>query len=134
MIHELKTWPRFFEAVKTGRKTFEVRRDDRGFMPEDTLKLREWIPPLKNPGGVYKCTCWDDPSEPTCFFCESEGAQLSGRTAVGARYTGRELLAEIGYIFRDEEVPSPFGPGYPRPLGDDDTCVLSLLNVRGVSA
>lgn len=26
--HELKCWPDFFEAIRLGRKTFEVRRDD----------------------------------------------------------------------------------------------------------
>lgn len=41
-IHALKTWPRFFELVISGRKTFEVRRDDRDFKPGDTLLLQEW--------------------------------------------------------------------------------------------
>lgn len=118
MIHELKTWPRFFEAIKTGRKTFEVRKDDRGFMPGHTLKLREWVPPLKNPGGVYKCTCWDDPNKPTCFFCEAEGAQLSGRSGVGARYTGRELLADVGFILSDVDMPAAGIPIFALAFGD----------------
>lgn len=44
VIHELKTWPRFFSAVACGSKTFEVRRDDREFAPGDILHLREWEP------------------------------------------------------------------------------------------
>lgn len=44
MIHELKTWPEFFDAVKRGDKTFEVRRNDRGFQVGDTLRLVRWQP------------------------------------------------------------------------------------------
>lgn len=38
-IHELKTWPCYFDAVKRGEKTFEVRRDDRGFQKGDVVRL-----------------------------------------------------------------------------------------------
>lgn len=43
-VHELKTWPLYFGAVKSGRKTFELRRDDRNFTVGDELQLREWDP------------------------------------------------------------------------------------------
>lgn len=39
MEHELKTIPKYFNAVREGRKTFEVRKDDRNFKVGDTLKL-----------------------------------------------------------------------------------------------
>lgn len=42
MIHELKCWPSSFERISDGTKTFEVRRDDRGFQMGDVLRLREW--------------------------------------------------------------------------------------------
>lgn len=38
-IHELKTLPVYWDAVKRGEKTFEVRRDDRGFQKGDRLRL-----------------------------------------------------------------------------------------------
>lgn len=44
MIHELKTWPTYFTAVKEGRKTFEVRKNDRPYQVGDELLLKEFIP------------------------------------------------------------------------------------------
>jgi len=44
MIHELKTWPKYFARIFTGEKTFEVRKADRDFQINDLLKLLEWDP------------------------------------------------------------------------------------------
>lgn len=41
-VHELKTWRGPFQAVKRGEKRHEVRVNDRGFLPGDYLRLREW--------------------------------------------------------------------------------------------
>jgi hypothetical protein len=40
--HDLKCVPPYFDAVCRGDKTFEVRRDDRGFQKGDVLNLREY--------------------------------------------------------------------------------------------
>ena len=48
-IHELKIWPEFYAAIKGGNKTYEIRRDDRGFMVGDKLKLHEFDPSKKPP-------------------------------------------------------------------------------------
>lgn len=42
VTHELKTLIPYWDAVYRGEKTFEVRRDDRGFQKGDRLKLVRW--------------------------------------------------------------------------------------------
>lgn len=48
MTHDLKVWPEFFRPLIEGRKTFELRRNDRNFQEGDKLCLREWSPLLDN--------------------------------------------------------------------------------------
>ena len=50
MEHDLKVWPKYFDLLRMGRKTFEIRRDDRPYAEGDTLYLREWSP---EPGCGY---------------------------------------------------------------------------------
>lgn len=40
-VHELKTDPGCFQAMARGKKTFEIRYDDRGYKAGDRLHLRE---------------------------------------------------------------------------------------------
>jgi len=42
--HELKIWPNQFNAVDDGCKTYEIRRDDRGYLVNDILILHEYLP------------------------------------------------------------------------------------------
>jgi hypothetical protein len=44
ITHELKCWPDFFDAIASGRKPFEVRKNDRGYQAGDRLILRKWDP------------------------------------------------------------------------------------------
>ena len=43
-FHELKCHPDFFEAVRSGDKTFEIRFNDRGFRVADGIRLKEYSP------------------------------------------------------------------------------------------
>lgn len=64
--HYLKTWPGYFEALKTGLKTFEVRYNDRDYNIDDTVICQEFDPETKRFTGQelefvisYKA-CWND--------------------------------------------------------------------------
>ena len=71
MVHELKTHPEFFSMVFCGSKTFEIRKDDRGFKLNDELLLKEFVPK-----GYYEDGLNDD------------------------KYTGRILHRRIDYILK----------------------------------
>jgi len=51
--HELKCWPEYFKFILTGQKTFEYRKDDRGFSVGDTLWLKEYKPDLEEYTGRH---------------------------------------------------------------------------------
>jgi ASC-1-like (ASCH) protein len=42
MVHRLKTWDEFMMDIATGKKSFEVRLDDRGFDEGHVLLLEGW--------------------------------------------------------------------------------------------
>jgi Domain of unknown function (DUF3850) len=62
MTHELKILPQFYERVKDGSKTFEVRKNDRGFQKGDFVILREWDSQLER----------DASGQPVAGFVDSE--------------------------------------------------------------
>jgi hypothetical protein len=43
-VHHLKCWPHFFDAVVSGQKPFEVRKNDRDFRVGDRIVMYEWHP------------------------------------------------------------------------------------------
>lgn len=71
MTHELKTDPEVFEAILRGEKTFDIRRNDRGYTKSDRLDFKET---------VYSRAEMD------------RGAPLL--------YTGRRIKASISYMLR----------------------------------
>ena len=40
--HELKIYPKYFEAILDGKKTFEIRKNNRIFHVGDSIVLREF--------------------------------------------------------------------------------------------
>lgn len=102
--HELRTWPGYFQQTWLGRKTFDVRLDDRGFQRGDGLVLREWDP-------AWPCTC------------------ERGHDDACARYTGREIHAEIGYV-----LSSTPPRGSVRGFNGQGYVVLALFQPQNYSA
>lgn len=50
MTHDLKIYPQYYCRVADGSKTFEVRKNDRGFQPGDIVVLHEFNPTLAELG------------------------------------------------------------------------------------
>jgi len=44
VLHALKTWPEYYKDVESGKKTFEIRKEDRPFKENDILMLQEYDP------------------------------------------------------------------------------------------
>lgn len=92
LVHELKVWPEFFDPLDRNEKTFEARRNDRGFKVGDILHLREFVPAGFEPHiltGNYQ----QDVMPPEVR---------------AERYTGRECWRKITYILHGG-VNAPFG-------------------------
>ena len=95
MTHYLRIAPEYFEAVLSGAKTFEVRReDDKTFAVGDMLILREWD--------------FNRLPEPVrAWYGALSGDSLDSLSADA--YTGCECTVHVTYVLRD------FGglePGY----------------------
>jgi len=52
-IHNLKTWPDIFKVMKTGEKTFDIRKNDRDFKVGDQVILHEYDPDKKKYTGDH---------------------------------------------------------------------------------
>lgn len=51
VVHRVKCWPDLFAAVQSGEKTFEYRRNDRGYATGDYVILHEWDPTTETYSG-----------------------------------------------------------------------------------
>lgn len=49
--HKIKAWPQFFKELKSGNKTFELRKNDRDYKIGDRLLIEEWDPETKEHTG-----------------------------------------------------------------------------------
>ena len=51
MIHYIKCEQPWFDDIKNDKKTFEIRKDDRGYEYGDWVVLKEWNPEIKEYSG-----------------------------------------------------------------------------------
>lgn len=94
-VHELKILPKYFNSVVSGEKTFELRKDDRGFEVGDILILKEF-----NPNKKYETIEGDE-----------------------SHFSGRKILKEINYILKDETESMGLSKDYAilgiKPIDED---------------
>lgn len=87
VTHVLKCWPPYFQEIYQGRKTYEVRKNDRApcFLPMDILRLREWLP------ATFE-------HERTRLLAEGYRRDEAAEIAADLAYTGRECDRMVGYM------------------------------------
>jgi hypothetical protein len=87
--HVLKTWRAPFDAVWTGAKPYEYRKDDRNYQIGDTLFLCEWDVQCERCGSTPPGSC-DDGCEPRGFL-------------------GRAIQARVTFLTRGPDFGIPNG-------------------------
>jgi len=90
MTHNLKTWPSFFQAVKSKIKPFEIRENDRNYQVGDTLILEEFSPCPECMGTRRVVTPGGGGDREECGEC-------LGLPNAGI-YTGDTLVRTVSYI------------------------------------
>lgn len=44
MIHDVKSWGMFYQDIKTGERTSDIRKNDRRYAVGDVMNLKEYDP------------------------------------------------------------------------------------------
>lgn len=100
MVHELKTDSKVFQAVLEGKKTWEIRKNDRRFQVGDELWLKETVYT-----GAEMAPRWNGRPPGT-------GRMVDGKPL---KYTGRMIAVIVSYIL--------CGPIYGL---EDGWCIMSI--------
>jgi len=82
-VHDLKSWPVHFVALRTRRKTFEVRKNDRDYKLHDRLVLREWNPSTATYTGRVL-------ERRVTYICDLAVVGIDGFVAMGVRPVRRK--------------------------------------------
>jgi hypothetical protein len=129
VIHVLKIWPEYFDDVDSGRKPFEVRRDDRGYELGDLLCLREWDRHDHEHTGraTWKRVTYimRRPSPVRSALCEHEAAIDRRYAVLGLAGVDRELLLPAPTRCPICEGPGVLDPG--RTGGLEAIAAVSLV-------
>jgi hypothetical protein len=107
--HELRCWAPYFDEIKAGRKTFELRRDDRGYQKGDELVLVRADP--EHPHGF-----WTESGAPAL---RNEAATLRMRVTY-ITHGGRFGLQDGWVCMGISEISEPAYSSSPRAVLDDD--------------
>ncbi len=109
MTHTLKIAPAYFDAVVSGQKTLEIRREnDKTFTAGDVLTLREWdLQRLPARQQIQYSLLHDLQITPPTTWGEPEHAAYHAALAQG--YTGRGCRVRVTHVLRE---PPFVPPGY----------------------
>lgn len=121
-FHELKTWPAEFDAVLSGKKVHEYRRDDRafGYKVGDKVTLMEFVP-CSICGGSGRMWANGDKDDCDCTVTANPKGSYTGRPAI-IRWVSHVTKCEDwggtpGHVVlslspnRVYATPAPPGPG-----------------------
>lgn len=97
--HLLKVIPPYFDALADGRKTFEVRKNDRAYQAGDVLLLREWHP--NQTSSIKRCG--------ECGFYRSEFGHWS-EAGEGGDY--RQIKRLVTFVYSGDPRFGGIEPGY----------------------
>ncbi len=91
MVHKLKCWPVYFEAIGDGRKTFDVRKNDRNFQVGDLLHLDEYDPERDKMLGRW-------------IICKVESVMRGGNFGIAADHCVMGIRLPANHQWPIEEV------------------------------
>ena len=124
--HELKIWPEYFDPVEAGLKTFEIRKNDRGFAMGDRLLLREFFPG----GGVGGAGFYTGRELEARISYLTDFAQQPGWVVFGIRILSRACPSSEGDTqkVREAELDPRRSVLRPQPkIGERQREVLALI-------
>jgi hypothetical protein len=140
MVHELKTWPEYFQEVKAGKKTFEVRKNDRKFQVGDTLVLKEWKPKVYSsvsPNELEGAYTGDEVRVTVTYLLISKPEHISfigvssdvAIMAIQKEKSGKEVAERLFELHTHAEIVNDQEPGQIVYREKD---VISLLKYLGL--
>ncbi len=111
-VHELKIYPKYFNAILNGSKPFEIRKNDRNFHVGDNVLLKEWDNNKYSGRTIYAEITYVLGDK---FIGVTEGYVKNDRNFhVGDnvllkewdnnKYSGRTIYAEITYVLGDKFI------------------------------
>lgn len=100
MLHELKILPEFFDAVASGKKTAEIRRNDRRYAAGDEIAFREF----SQDAGYTGRSCGPFSVTHVCGYGQPDGQvvlSISKSAAAPGSEDGFEALGRIAALARN---------------------------------
>lgn len=105
-VHILKCWPEYFQAVKSGAKTFEIRKNDRDYQVGDWLDLHEYDPKTNS------CTAEKPIMREVTYLLDAYGFLPPGMVCMGLAAIADQSRQVGDDVQEAMEWVSQIGQGY----------------------